>query len=391
MLGTKPTRYQEKNLRDFFIKSLPTPKPRALPEPSANEPGLISIYEQLSAAIVPRKPRRIPPPSPENMGINSAAMKAEAAAKKKESVTPLSPENTSSNDSDDETAETEAPETMTPPSSQSKSKKKAPVANMTKKPAPTVPAKRKRGENNDGCNDGKKEAGEKKPAGKKPASKDSTKTDVTPQPTVPIEPASAMDPTCVSQLRLPYLYTNRLWSSAFSSPVFEVFVGKNKQQFAAHQAILAQSPALRKACEDQAKKRGRARTSLLLPNENPGNFGALLQYLYTGNVHNNAPVNSTDTEAEELAKSAKRLAKLYCLGAAYELGELQTYITNKLHESKLWERLPGMEFFELAEKLFPDDPEEADNDSFAKFFADVSGLCLRPSLIVPIAIDEMTC
>ena len=170
---------------------------------------------------------------------------------------------------------------------------------------------------------------------------------------------------------LKYL-TDALSSSAFSSPVFDVFVGKAKQQYSAHQAILAQSPVLRKLCNDQGKKKGRAKTCLLLPAENPGNFGALLQYLYTGNVLNNTPASVTDTELEGMAKSAKRLAKLYCVGAAYELSELQAYITKQLHETKLWERLPGMEFFELAEKLYPDDPDEAESDSFAKFFADVS-------------------
>lgn len=199
VLGTQPTRYQEKNLRAFFIASLPTPKPRTLPEPSADEPGLISIYEQLSAAVVPRKPRRIPPPIPENMGINSDAMKAAASAKKNEYVTPPSPENTSSSSSDDETAETEPPELITPPSSQSKSKHKAPVASMTKKPASTVPAKRKKVVNNDECKDGKKEAGEKQTTAKKGVNKDTAKVEATPLPSVPVEPASAMDPTYVFQ------------------------------------------------------------------------------------------------------------------------------------------------------------------------------------------------
>ena len=95
-----------------------------------------------------------------------------------------------------------------------------------------------------------------------------------------------------------------------------------------------------------------------------------------------------------MAKSAKRLAKLYCVGASYELADLQAFITKQLHETKLWERLPGMEFFELAEKLYPDDPDEAENDSFAKFFAAVGSLFLPPcfpsflfSVLVMVQID----
>ena len=203
--GTQPTRYQEHSLKAFFIASLPTPKPRTLPEPSADDPSLIPIYEQLSTAIVPRKPRRIAPPTLEIMGINSAAMKAEyaaaaakaeAAAKKTNAALPPSPENTSSSGSDDEMGEAEAPEPITPPTSQSKGKskkKQAPTTSTAKKPASSsVPAKRK----NDECSGGdKKEAGSKGPAAKK-VSKDAGK-DSTPQPTVPVEPASAMDPTCV--------------------------------------------------------------------------------------------------------------------------------------------------------------------------------------------------
>ena len=312
------------------------------------------------------------------MGINSAAMKAEYAAARAEAATkkanaalPPSPENTSSSGSDDEMGGAEAQEPITPPTSQGKGKPKkklAPATNTTKKPASSVPAKRK----NDDCNGGdQKEAGSKGSATKK-VNKDTAKAE-TPHPTVPVEPASAMDPTYVYCNTCYFVYfTDALSPSAFSSPVFDVFVGKSKQQYSAHQAILSQSPVLQKLCNDQAKKKGRAKTCLLLPAENPGNFGALLQYLYTGNVHNSAPTNATDTEVEAMAKSAKRLAKLYCVGAAYELSELQAFITKQLHDTKLWERLPGMEFFELAEKLFPDDPDEAENDSFAKFFADVS-------------------
>ena len=171
-----------------------------------------------------------------------------------------------------------------------------------------------------------------------------------------------------------------------------------------------QSPVLEKLCTAQAGKKGRAKTSLLLPREKIAHFAALLQYLYSGQVllnlspaptaatntnsdnsstdANPAPITGTGTgtapappppsENEIVVRTAKKLAKLYCVGAAYELPELQTSVTRLLSETKLWDKLPGMEFFELAEKLYTDDPEEVEGDSFARFFRDVSFPCPFP-------------
>ena len=100
------------------------------------------------------------------------------------------------------------------------------------------------------------------------------------------------------------------------------------------------------------------------------NFGFLLGYLYSGSVLVDIPVNENDSE-EAFAKAAQRLAKLYCVGAAYEMDELMSFVIKKLKEAKLWEKMPGMDFFELSEKLYPEETEAAATDEYAKFFAQV--------------------
>lgn len=53
---------------------------------------------------------------------------------------------------------------------------------------------------------------------------------------------------------------------------------------------------------------------------------------------------------------------------------MQDRITRVLEATGLMEKIPGLEFFELAEKLFPDDAEDAADDEFAKHFVKVSTL-----------------
>lgn len=55
------------------------------------------------------------------------------------------------------------------------------------------------------------------------------------------------------------------------------------------------------------------------------------------------------------------------LAANYELEGMQERITSVLQETGLLEKIPGLEFFELAEKLYPDDVDAAEDD-FARHF-----------------------
>ena len=165
------------------------------------------------------------------------------------------------------------------------------------------------------------------------------------------------------------------------TPIFNIFVGPFKQHFAAHQAILSQSPVLEKLCTTQSTKKGRAKTSFFLPREKPFNFAALLQYLYSGQVYLNVPLSlngslEVDEAADDsvIVRTAKKLARLYAIGAEYEIEELQARVTKVLKTTKLIEKLPGMEFFELAERLYPDDPDLEEIEGFASFFAEVSYL-----------------
>ena len=321
------------------------------------------------------------------MGNKGAAKKGKAAAEaakvagEEHVAMPPTPEHTTNGDFETDDCEAEIAEPTTSTASQEKGKKKAPAAKTSGKAASSGGTKR----TSDGL---KKESSKKKPA---QASENTTPpTTVRPASsndamyvTLQISPSLPMGPRYCPPLPTLTLLTPDTSSSAFTSPVFDIFVGPNKYQFSAHQAILAQSPVLEKLCTIQSTKKGRARTCLLMPRENPTNIAALLQYLYRGQLRLDIPVEPTSggetssagtAEEELIVRTAKKLAKLHCVGVAYELSDLQSHVTKLLHESKLWEKLRGMEFFELAERLYPEDPDEADGDSFAKFFADVGTL-----------------
>ena len=110
------------------------------------------------------------------------------------------------------------------------------------------------------------------------------------------------------------------------------------------------------------------------------NFATLLQYLYSNQVYLNVPRSSSDegvatvdeaANEEAVIQSAKKIARLYTIGVNYELEKLQSHATTLLKRTNLIEKLPGMEFFELAEKLYPDEPDLEEGEGFAKFFAEV--------------------
>ena len=85
----------------------------------------------------------------------------------------------------------------------------------------------------------------------------------------------------------------------------------------AHEAILVQSPLLAHLIEKQVGKKGKLKTTLVLPRESPANFGALLQYLYSHQLVmpslNGEGSLNCDTDGEEAKAAAKLLAKLYVL------------------------------------------------------------------------------
>ena len=47
---------------------------------------------------------------------------------------------------------------------------------------------------------------------------------------------------------------------------------------------------------------------------------------------------------------------------------MEERIIGVLELTGLMEKIPGLEFFELAEKLYPDDAEDVEDDEFAKHF-----------------------
>ena len=115
---------------------------------------------------------------------------------------------------------------------------------------------------------------------------------------------------------IPKQLTN-LAHSVYSTQIFDIFIGPSKAHFMAHEAILVQSPLLAHLIEKQDGKKGKLKTTLVLPRESPANFGALLQYLYSHQLVmpslNGEGSLNCDTDGEEAKAAAKLLAKLYVL------------------------------------------------------------------------------
>lgn len=64
----------------------------------------------------------------------------------------------------------------------------------------------------------------------------------------------------------------------------------------------------------------------------------------------------------------------------YEMEGMELRITHALEATNLMYKIPGLEFFELAEKLYPDDIDLVKDDVFAKHFNEVS-LSTLPLLV----------
>ena len=131
-------------------------------------------------------------------GANNATKANNKQVEEDKVAAPLTPEpTTNGGDSDTGSSEGESAETVTPVASQENTKKEAPVANMTGKPAPTAsasnPAKRKN--DDDGSTEGRKEAPKRKRA--------SPENVTAPQP---VKPASCNDAMYV-ECCYPLLYS----------------------------------------------------------------------------------------------------------------------------------------------------------------------------------------
>ena len=212
LLGQSLSRDQKKNIKAFFINSLPTPKPRELPKPPEDEPGLVAVYAKLSTAIVPRKPQHIPPHHPPRMPSKSKA----SGGKSNKNSAPVAkmptPEHTSSDGSEDGSIEAEPAQEVIN-SIEAESKKKAPVAKMIDK---AVPVKRK--------SDGKpvKESTAKSIQLKDTTSKDPANSSASTgaaEPRPKVEPASSADPTYVFFLDFLFSYC-QLMVSPYSLQCF---------------------------------------------------------------------------------------------------------------------------------------------------------------------------
>lgn len=160
----------------------------------------------------------------------------------------------------------------------------------------------------------------------------------------------------------------------FDSQIFDLYVGPEKRHFAVHRAVLNQSPQIRSLCNTQAlSKNGGAkgRTTLSLERDDPKGIGHLLEYLYT---------NKFTVRGVESLDEAKQLADLYLLASNYTLPGLQEAVITQLESSHTSSKITAMQFFNMAEDLYSEEPHVAMREYFAK---------VAPGLLRTVAEDEL--
>ena len=160
----------------------------------------------------------------------------------------------------------------------------------------------------------------------------------------------------------------------FDSQVFDLYIGQDKRHFAIHRAVLNQSPHFRNLCNTQALSRSggaKAKNSLYLPLDNPQGMGHLLEYLYTNRF--------TVLETEPLHE-AKQLADLYLLASNYKLPGLQEAVISQLELSHISSKVTAMQFFNMAEDLYSEEPHIAMREYFAR---------VAPGLLRTVAEEEL--
>ena len=163
-------------------------------------------------------------------------------------------------------------------------------------------------------------------------------------------------------------------SRRFDSQIFDLYVGPQKRHFAIHRAVLNQSPHFRSLCNTQALSRSggaKAKTTLLLEIDPPKGMGHLLEYLYT---------NKFNIRAEEPLDEAKQLADLYLLASNYTLPGLQEAAISQLESSHISSKITAMQFFNMAEDLYSEEPHVVMREYFAT---------AAPGLLRTIAEEEL--
>ncbi len=160
----------------------------------------------------------------------------------------------------------------------------------------------------------------------------------------------------------------------FDSQIFDLFVGPEKRHFAVHRAVLNQSPHFKSLCNAQAlTKNGgaKAKTTLVLPLDCPQGIGHLLEYIYT---------NKFTIRGAEPLDEAKQLADLYLLASHYTLPGLQEAVISQLELSHTSSKISAMQFFNMAEDLYTEEPHIVMREYFAR---------VAPGLLRTVAEGEL--
>ncbi|KAI4140648.1 MAG: hypothetical protein L6R39_005702, partial [Caloplaca ligustica] len=110
----------------------------------------------------------------------------------------------------------------------------------------------------------------------------------------------------------------------FRSKIFVVSVGAGRKEFTVHEASLAKSPVFAAMCQEGFQE-SRERC-IYLPEDDPDSFGAVIEYLYTGNfrIEHDSPTSGFTRES-----SLIELATIYVAAEKYHLDALKTLVVDE--------------------------------------------------------------
>ncbi|KAL9043392.1 MAG: hypothetical protein Q9214_003421 [Letrouitia sp. 1 TL-2023] len=166
------------------------------------------------------------------------------------------------------------------------------------------------------------------------------------------------------------------------STVFTIFVGPDKENFIVHQSALNASPVLSRLCSESS-----ITNRLDLPDDDPSQFGLLLEFLYSKDFDslNDDSSDSRDNAQGTRSAALEELCQIYRIGEKYQLPNLQKCAVDKLDKMTDTKRDP-MSFLQAAKELYK---TLADSDSiFTPFFLKKAEKLLRQAEI-PASVRQL--
>ncbi|KAL9608796.1 MAG: hypothetical protein Q9167_006383 [Letrouitia subvulpina] len=149
------------------------------------------------------------------------------------------------------------------------------------------------------------------------------------------------------------------------STQFTISVGPDHEIFLVHQAVLDASPVLSRLCSECTDNR------LNLPDDDPSQFGLLLEFLYSKdfNFLSDNSSNSKDDTKGTITPALHELCQIYRIGEKYQLPKIQKCVVGKFDKTTDLERDP-ISFLRVAKELYG---TLAESDSiYAPFFVKIT-------------------